>query len=452
MALQTDYLIVGGGAMGLAFADVLVAETDARAVIVDRHDAPGGHWNDAYDFVRLHQPSTYYGVASLPLGGSIDHRATGAEVRAYFAQAMERLLATGRVRYFPSSDWLGGARFVELGSGDEHVVAARRAVVDATYTQTDVPSTRPPPFPVAPGVRCVPVNALASLEPRPAAGWVILGGGKTAMDACLWLLRNGVAPRAIRWVRPRDAWMLDRAHMHTDEKLPASIEGLAVQLEAAASAQTIRELFQRLGEARQLLRLDDGVVPTMYRCAILSQDELGQLKTIEQVVRLGHVQRIEADRIVLDRGAVPTGAGWLHVDCTARGLKKLPSIPVFGAGTITLQPVSTCQPTFSAALIARIEATVDDAALKNALAVPVPYPEKDVDWMRMMLATTANRHAWSKVDSLRDWVESSRLNAFRGLRDAVQTNPAMQQPYERLRATMKPALENLQHLLAQGST
>ena len=27
-----------------------------------------GTWNDAYPFVRLHQPSAFYGVNSLPLG------------------------------------------------------------------------------------------------------------------------------------------------------------------------------------------------------------------------------------------------------------------------------------------------------------------------------------------------------------------------------------------------
>ena len=53
----TDYLVVGSGAVGLAFADTLLAETDAYITIVDRHGKPGGHWNDAYSFVALHQPS-----------------------------------------------------------------------------------------------------------------------------------------------------------------------------------------------------------------------------------------------------------------------------------------------------------------------------------------------------------------------------------------------------------
>ena len=58
----SDYLVVGAGAMGMAFTDVLMTETDATVAIVDRHSHPGGHWNDSYPFVRLHQPSSFYGV------------------------------------------------------------------------------------------------------------------------------------------------------------------------------------------------------------------------------------------------------------------------------------------------------------------------------------------------------------------------------------------------------
>lgn len=72
-ALDVDYLIVGAGAMGLAFADTLVAESDATVAIVDRYAQPGGHWTVAYPYVRLHQPSAFYGVNSRELGsGSVD--------------------------------------------------------------------------------------------------------------------------------------------------------------------------------------------------------------------------------------------------------------------------------------------------------------------------------------------------------------------------------------------
>jgi len=45
--MEVDYLVVGAGAMGLAFTDVLMTESDATVAIVDSRDRPGGHWNDA---------------------------------------------------------------------------------------------------------------------------------------------------------------------------------------------------------------------------------------------------------------------------------------------------------------------------------------------------------------------------------------------------------------------
>ena len=101
MVVNTDYLIVGAGASGLAFADALLAEADVEVTVIDRRHAPGGHWADAYPFVRLHTPSAYYGVNSLALGEDrIDQvgensgyyeRATGDEVFEYFAEAAGRL-------------------------------------------------------------------------------------------------------------------------------------------------------------------------------------------------------------------------------------------------------------------------------------------------------------------------------------------------------------------------
>ena len=116
--VDTDYLVVGAGAAGLAFADALIAASDADVVMVDRRHGPGGHWNDAYPFVRQHQPSAFYGVNSRVLGGnSIDRagpnagfyeRATAAEICGYYQRVLEEhLLASGRVRFFGMSDWLG---------------------------------------------------------------------------------------------------------------------------------------------------------------------------------------------------------------------------------------------------------------------------------------------------------------------------------------------------------
>ncbi|NOX50220.1 MAG: NAD(P)/FAD-dependent oxidoreductase, partial [Gammaproteobacteria bacterium] len=92
--LEADYLIIGAGAMGMAFTDTILTESDSTVVIVDRYHQPGGHWHVAYPHVRLHQPSAFYGVNSKHLGSdTIDHAggnkglfelATHSEVCAYF--------------------------------------------------------------------------------------------------------------------------------------------------------------------------------------------------------------------------------------------------------------------------------------------------------------------------------------------------------------------------------
>ena len=79
--LETDYLVVGTGAVGMAFVDTLLDESDADIIMVDNHHQPGGHWNDAYSFVRLHQPSHFYGVASTPLGSKRTSTAQTRETR-----------------------------------------------------------------------------------------------------------------------------------------------------------------------------------------------------------------------------------------------------------------------------------------------------------------------------------------------------------------------------------
>ena len=58
--VEVDTLIVGAGAMGMAFADVVLSEHPRKRIaMVDRHPRPGGHWNDAYPFVSLHQPAPH---------------------------------------------------------------------------------------------------------------------------------------------------------------------------------------------------------------------------------------------------------------------------------------------------------------------------------------------------------------------------------------------------------
>ncbi len=463
--IETDYLVVGAGAAGMAFADSLLAESDADIVLVDRRHRPGGHWNDAYPFVRLHQPSAFYGVGSRVLGtDSIDERgpnagwyerATAAQICDYFHRVLdEHLLPSGRVRFLGMCDHVGGPagthRIVSRLGGEETTVRVRRRLVDATYLETAVPSTHTPSFTVDHGARVVPVNGLVSLS-TPGTGFTVVGAGKTAMDACIWLLDNGVAPDAIRWIRPRDAWMLDRAYTQPLELVAALMEGVSLNLESAAEADSVDDLFRRLEACGQLVRIDGSVEPTMYRCATVSAGELEQLRSIERVVRRGRVRHVGTDRIVLDEGEIPTDPAHVHVDCSADGLHVAAPRPIFEADRVTLQQVRTCQPTFNAALLAYVEATGGDDAERNRLCPPNPYPSAAVDWITSSAISYTAESGWMQDAGIAGWLEQSRLNAARGIADHLD-EPRMQSAVARYAKYAAPAVTNLVRLQAELAT
>ena len=110
--VSADYLVIGAGAMGMAFVDKLITDTKATVIIVDRYSRPGGHWTVAYPYARLHHPSAFFGVNSRNLGeNKIDQvgwnqglaeLATVHEICAYYSIVMtQAFLPSGRVAYYP---------------------------------------------------------------------------------------------------------------------------------------------------------------------------------------------------------------------------------------------------------------------------------------------------------------------------------------------------------------
>ena len=462
--ISTDYLVVGSGASGLAFADALVEEDpDVELTLIDRRPGPGGHWLDAYPFVRLHTPSAYYGVNSLTLGEDrIDQsgenagcyeRATGAEVRDYFAEVASRLTQTGRVRILTEHEHLGlgehGEQVRDLSTGALHEVEVRRKLVDARYLEASIPATHEPSFDVASGARVGPVNDLPAVA-RPGSRYTVLGSGKTAVDACTWLLDNDVAPDRIRWVRPREHWFHHRRHFQPLDLVGENMEAISLDAKAGAEAADIDDLFDRLEASGRLVRIDPSARATMYRITMLSPSEIDQLRQIDDVVRLGRVRSIEADRIVLEQGETETGSDVFHVDCTAQGLRSAPATPVFQPGRIVLQQIRQNSPTFNAALIAFVEAHRDEDAEKNRLCPPNPYPSSIDDWPGLNRRTWQVEQRWLREPDVSGWVVASRLNLLRGLPDHA-AEPPVKAAIERFLTNVGPATERLRELDALRS-
>ena len=441
-SLETDYLVVGAGAMGMAFTDALIDHADVHVTLVDRRQAAGGHWQDAYPFVQLHQASSFYGVASTVLGSGavqnsppetgLHERARRSEIQAYYDEILHRrFLGSGRVTFLGGSEHHsdGSSHLVTSGvSGETVRVDVRRRVVDAAYLSPTIPATTPPPFGVADDASVVAINELARLAETPKS-YVIVGSGKTATDGIVWLLANGVQPDRIVWVRPRDPWMLDRAGVQPD---PAIALGLAADtMAAAADAESLNDLFLRLEAAGVMLRIDTDIVPTMAKTPTLGAWELELLRTIENVVRLGHIEHVTRREIVLDDGFVPLTPGSLVVHCAASGLQYPPMVPVWGPDKIRLQTIRAGFPCFCAALAGYVEATRDDDRERNRLCPPNTLPDSPSDWAQMQVRGTVATRTFGAEPDIAAWANACALNPAR-IEPSRRNDPAVKASAARL--------------------
>jgi hypothetical protein len=455
-SLTTDYLVVGAGAMGMAFTDALIDHADVHVTLVDRRHAAGGHWQDAYPFVQLHQASVFYGVASTMLGHGdvqasgpevgLQERARQSEIRAYYDDILHhRFLGSGRVAFLGASEYHadGSAHLVTSRvSGETRQIHVQRRVVDATYLSPTIPATTPPPFGVADDARVIPVNELARLDVAPT-NYVIVGSGKTATDAIVWLLANGVAQERIVWVRPRDPWMLNRARVQPD---PVVALGLAADtMAAAADAESPDDLFLRLESSGVMLRIDREVVPTMAKTPTLGTWELELLRTIEHVVRRGHVRQVTNREVVLDDGVVPLAPGSLVVHCAASGLQYPPLVPLWEPDKIRLQTIRVGFPCFCAALAGYVEATRDDDRERNRVCPPSNLPNHAADWAQMQVRGNVAARTYGAEPDIAAWANACALNPAR-VEPWQRDDPAVQAAAARLAGVAERGLGRMAEL------
>ncbi len=452
-AIEADYLVVGAGAMGMAFTDTLVDHADVRVALVDRRHSVSGHWLQAYPFVRLHQASAFYGVASTLLGGGrlqqggpekgLQERASQPDICAYYGRVLDRMLESDRVELHPNSEYVGDRTVVSRISGERWEVGERCRIVDARYLAPSIPAEKPPPFDVADDAWVLPVNGLARLEAAPSQ-YVVAGSGKTATDACIWLLSRGVDPDAICWVRPRDPWMLNRALVQPDPDI--FLRMAADLLQAAAEATSLDDLFLRLEDAGIMLRIDRTVIPTMAKTPTLAGWELEQLRTLENVVRRGHIEGVARGRLTFGDGSVAVAADALVVHCAADGLKYPPLVPVWRTDVITLQPIRAGFPCFGAALTGYVEATREDDDEKNRLCPPSPYGDSMAEWARMNVLGTRAVLSFTAEPDIKEWSNRVPLNPAR-IPHGHPGSAALDDARERLATHTRPALAKLAQLM-----
>jgi hypothetical protein len=449
--VDADYLVVGAGAMGMAFTDALIDHAEVRVALVDRRHGVGGHWLAAYPFVRLHQASGFYGVASTLLGGGrlqvtgpeagLSERAGQATICAYYADLLAGRFS-GSVEFFGGCDYQEDRTFVSRVSGQLFSVPAHCRVVDARYLAPGIPAELAPPFSVGDGARVIPVNDLVRLEEAPSQ-YVVVGSGKTATDAIVWLLSRGVDPDAVCWVRPREPWMLNRALVQPSPEIYLGM--VASMMEAAASASSLDALFLALEEAGIMLRIDRDLTPTMAKAPTLGTWELELLRSVENVVRLGHVSSVTSGRLTLAGGPVSIAPDAVVVHCAADGLRNRPLVPIWRPAAITLQPVRAGFPCFGAALAGYVEATRSTDAAKNAVCAPSSFGNSLADWARMNVTGLRNAATFGAEPDLKAWADSVAINPSR-VPPGGAGSAALDDTLTRLQASLGPGVSRLAEL------
>ena len=274
---------------------------------------------------------------------------------------------------------------------------------------------------------------------------MIVGSGKTATDGIVWLLANGVQPDRIVWVRPRDPWMLNRAVVQPD---PVVALGLAADtMAAAADAESLDDLFLRLEAAGVMLRIDTDVVPTMAKTPTLGAWELDLLRTIEHVVRLGHIKHVTAREIVLDDGVGPAGAGLAR-----RALRRLrTAVPAAGSrsGGRTRSGSRRSGPA-SRASARRWPATWRQPATTTGSATgcvrPTPSPTAPPTGRGCRFAEPSRRATYGAEPDIAAWANGCALNPAR-IEPSQRDDPAVQAAAARLADVAERGLAGLTALV-----
>jgi len=205
--------------------------------------------------------------------------------------------------------------------------------------------------------------------------------------------------------------MLNRALIQPDPVVYLGMVGS--MLDAAGSAASLDDLFLRLEDAGIMLRIDRSVTPTMAKSPTLGTWELELLRTIEDVVRLGHLTSVSRGRLELSGGSVSIADDALVVNCAADGLKNPPLVPLWRPSAITLQPVRAGFPCFGAALAGYVEATRSDDDAKNAVCRPSSYGNSLSQWARMNVLGFQNSAAFNSEPDIKDWANRVAVNPAR---------------------------------------
>ena len=234
------------------------------------------------------------------------------------------------------------------------------------------------------------------------------------MDAIQRLLSSDVPGEAIHWIMPRQSYVLNRAFQ---EKGGPGLKLMYLKLSECATEQ---EALQALEEISCLVRVDTSREATCFRFAVLSDAELEEMRKVQDIIMLGHVQQVTADSIVMQKGTIQMVAGALLVDCTANGngtgSASIASEPIWSDTSITLQ---TCVPSEPWAAYpnfvntqAWAETHLDTDERKNRLCIPLPGDSTPKSFLAFLYINGMFCSQWKTAGIYEGWHRSTVQRGF----------------------------------------
>ena len=328
-----DLCIVGAGYAGLnaAFVASQYLPATARVLILDKHQKPGGMWNDAYSYVRLHQPYRMFTAGNIPwtLKRERSYLATRDEVAAHLGHCFGVISQ----RFDVDARW--GWECLDRSEDAESVVVTARG------TDGEVQTFRAARFIEATGFNVesndpLPLSSqqVRSIAPRELENsglfskdhtdpvWII-GSGKTAMDTIVALLQANPA-RRIGMVTGTGSYFFSRNDIIPDgvKRWTGGVPYSSIFAEAAQrfDGTNAEEVVEWCRTRYGISALGDPA-PTHFLLAFLSEDEARTVENgVTEVIRdhLTDVVDVESGPVLVLRTGnqrpIPSGS-WV-INCT----------------------------------------------------------------------------------------------------------------------------------------
>ena len=328
-----DLCLVGAGYAGLnsLFVASQYLPATARVLVLDKHEQAGGMWNDAYSYVRLHQPYQMFTAGNIAwtLGRERSYLATRDEVAAHlrhcFDVVSKRLDIDARWGWEYLDHTEEGASVVVTArdpGGDISTFTADR-FIDATGFNIEpkepLPLTSLRVHSIAPQ-QLADSGLLSNDHTEPV--WVI-GSGKTAMDTVVALVRAN-PERQVGMVTGTGTYFYNRDLINPTgfkrwiggARYSAIFAGAAKRFDGTNAPEVSRWCRERYGTSP----LEDPA-PTHLLFALLSEEETRTVANgVSQVLR-DHLADVEDDAsgpvIVMRSGdRHPIASGSWVINCT----------------------------------------------------------------------------------------------------------------------------------------